>query len=339
MQIENKTPFDVQFVLAFGVSGREQIVMVVKGTYDFPAGIGHIAPLSEAQKPIFDADVLGDNPEKNAAVFETDLSWFKPKADVLVHGPAIAPGGRPATSVNVGVRVGAWSKSMTITGQRIWLKSGIGSRISDPRPFAMLPISYDSAWGGVDVHPKEKTRIATFEDNPVGVGFYPYRTEIETAPLPTSSVLGSKITDREGSHRPMAFGPIGRAWLPRRKYAGTYDDAWLDHRMPLMPKDFDMRFFQAAAEDQQIPYPKGGEPIELLNLTNEGRFGMLMPQEKITATFHRKRGPVSQKVLNMDTILLLSAERKLCLTWRTRFSLDRDLHDLDEIIVQRTQLQ
>ena len=25
----------------------------------------------------------------------------------------------------------------------------------------------------------------------------------------------------------MAFGPIGRAWQPRLKYAGTYDQKWL----------------------------------------------------------------------------------------------------------------
>ena len=43
-----------------------------------------------------------------------------------------------------------------------------------------------------------------------------------------------------------AFGPVGRHWEPRVRYAGTYDDRWTEDRMPLLPKDFDDRFHNAA---------------------------------------------------------------------------------------------
>ena len=33
-------------------------------------------------------------------------------------------------------------------------------------------------------------------------------------------------------------------WLPRRAWAGTYDDAWRISRAPYLPADFDARFFQ-----------------------------------------------------------------------------------------------
>jgi hypothetical protein len=132
----------------------------------------------------------------------------------------------------------------------------------------------------------------------------------------------------------MALGPIGRSWLPRRSYAGTYDQAWLDDRMPLLPNDFDDRYFQSVPPDQQVAFPQGGEPVELVGLTTEGRLTMHLPREVISVTFQRKSGSFSQKLPLLDTVQFLTDERKFCLTWRTRFACDRDIHDLAEIVIR-----
>jgi hypothetical protein len=62
---------------------------------------------------------------------------------------------------------------------------------------------------------------------------------------------------------------------------------------------------------------------------------MSLPRETISVTFRRKAGPFSQRTAVLDTVQLLTDERKLCLTFRTRFACDRDIHDLSMIIIRR----
>jgi hypothetical protein len=335
VQVENQTPLSADLNFTFERTGQELVVIAIKATYDFPVR-QHDVRLSDQQRPLLAADILGPDPATNAPLFDNDFAPIKRKCDVLCQGSARAPDGRPSTSVVVGIRLGAWRKALQVTGARSWLKSAFGHRISDPQPFLTAPIGYDWAWGGVDPDPSTKGNAKTCEENPSGVGYYPFRKDfLDDAPLPMTSELNDAVRDVIGPHRPMAFGPIGRAWLPRRAYAGTYDDAWLNNRMPLLPYDFDDRYFQSAPPDQQIAFPVGGEQIELVNLTDEGRLHMSLPRETISVTFRRKAGPFSQRTAVLDTVQLLTDERKLCLTFRTRFACDRDIHDLSMIIIRR----
>jgi hypothetical protein len=183
---------------------------------------------------------------------------------------------------------------------------------------------------------KSNQLFSTFEYNPAGVGYYPNRKDLHGAALPITAELGKIVEDTSGPYRPMAFGPLGRTWLPRRSYVGTYDDAWLAERMPLVPDDFDDQYFQAAPPDQQIPFPKGEIPVELVNLTPQGRTKFRLPEEEVIVTFKRRSGPLSQRIANLDTILLLPEKRKVCLTWRSRFVLNRDLFEICEVVVRAT---
>jgi hypothetical protein len=335
MRLENPTAFDAKVTTAFSKTGREIVVLAVKGTFDIPTRGEDEVGLSKVQMPLLLADVSGNDPAMDALVAENDFAPFKPRCDVLCDGPAISFEERPVTTLNVEIRVGGWGKAFAVYGSRIWLRGGSGDRISDPRPFVEQAITYDLAWGGVDPDPNDPTRAATCEENPAGIGYYPNRSGLEGAPLPITAELGQVVTDRIGPHRPMAFGPVGRNWLPRRRFAGTYDGAWLDHQAPFLPADFDDRFHQAAPPDQQIPFPQGGEPVELVSLTPEGRLRFRLPRDRVVVTFCRKAGPVTSQIANLDTILFLTGAKKLCLTWRARFFTDRDLHDLSRIIVRR----
>jgi hypothetical protein len=68
----------------------------------------------------------------------------------------------------------------------------------------------------------------------------------------------------------MSFGPMSRNFKSRIPFAGTYDARWLEERVPYFPEDFDYRYFQCAAVDQQMPFPVGGEDVLLENLTPDG---------------------------------------------------------------------
>jgi hypothetical protein len=338
MRLENVTPFDANLTVSFDRTGRESVVVVAKATFELPADPGGDAVLAAEQLPLLTADEFGPDPATDAPRFENDFAPFKPKCDVLVHGRAHAPQGAPVTSVGVGVLVGEWSKRLTAHGPRIWLKSATGHRISDRRRFVTQEIGYDQAFGGVDPDPDDPARAASFEENPAGVGFYPHRTTLEGLPLPNTAAFGEVIEDRLGPHRPMALGPLGRNWLPRRLYCGTYDEAWQQTRMPFLPDDFDSRYFQAAPPDQQIAFPHGGERIELVGLSPEGRIATRLPALQVTVTFERKSGRFTQKVAALDTLLLLPEERRMCLTFRSHLATERDMFEIAQLIVRATGL-
>lgn len=336
MRIENTTPFETELTGTFETSAHEAVVVAAKATFELPREPDGACVLAEDQVPLFFADEFGADPETDATVYENDFAPFKPRCDVLARGPAVAPNGRPATELAVGIRLGNWSKSFAVHGSRIWLRGATGYRVSDKRPFTRQDIGYDHAFGGTDPDPSDPSRAATFERNPCGVGFYPLRPDREGLALPNTSELRREITDHLGPHDPMAFGPLGRSWLPRRTFAGTYDEAWLEHRMPFLPNDFDARYHQAAAPDQQVPYPNGGERLEIVHLSAVPRIRTHLPRAQVLMTFQRKSGRATQKVANLDTVLLMPDTFRLCLTWRAKLVCERDLFEIDSIVVSAT---
>jgi hypothetical protein len=336
MRLENTTPYAANFTLALDKQGHEQIVLVTKATFVLSDTRGTPTLVADRQLPLFEADTFGADPARDATVFETDFAHFRPRCDVLCHARAHAPNGQPATSVDVGIRLGQWAKKFTAHGSRIWLRSASGHVPSDKRPFLQQDIGYDHAYGGIDPEAEDPALAKTFQENPVGLGYYPNSLNREGMALAQTSEFGLDAVSPDGGFTPMAFGPVGRSWLPRRTFGGTYDDAWLDNRVPLLPMDFDDRYFQASAADQQIPYPTGGEPVELVNLSPEGRLSGEIPRLQIVVTFERKSGRVTQRIANLDTVLFLPEDRCMCLTWRTRITAERDLFEFARaVIVER----
>lgn len=332
MHIENLTPFDAQFTLAFDPEGREMVVILCKATYDIPADPDLPCTKSAKQVPLQMADALSDGPTL-CPVLETDFVPFKPFCDIVVIGPAQAPGGRPVSALAVDVQVGSWAKSFHVIGPRVWQKRYAGFEISEPQLFVDQPIGYEQAWGGAEPHPTREGHFATVETNPSGVGYHPYSTDITGKPLPNTQEVGRAVDRVTGSFVPMALGPIGRVWLPRRQYAGTYDDTWQNHRMPFPPRDLDARFFQSAPPDQQIIYPKGGEAFRLRGLLSDGDLAGQLPAKKVAFRFVRKSGRMTQKVGQLDTLVFMPAERKLTMVWRANLIPDRDIFDLKEVLV------
>jgi hypothetical protein len=334
MHLENTTPFNSALTVAFEPSGRELVVVVCKATFDISREGGPCQE-AEVQRALLFGDETGPDPALSAPVMENDFAPHKPACDVMSVGRAFAPGGRPVSEINASLRVGPMSKAFRVHGERIWLKGMEGHFISDSRPFLSQEIGYDHAWGGVDPHRVHKDRFATCEANPAGRGYYPNRDDLSGLPLPNTEALDQRVKRSDGDYRPMALGPIGRTWLPRRNFAGTYDERWQRERMPFPPTDLDSRYFQAAPPDQQIPYPRGGEPFRLVNLSPHGDLEGQLPAVDILMRFERKSGRFTQKIANLDTVVFLPEEDQLCLTWRAHLRPDRDMFDLGKIVVFR----
>jgi hypothetical protein len=335
MIVMNETPFVTGWTVGFQPDGREVVVLAVKATYRLRLGNRPEPRLADEQQPLLEADEFGVDPACDAPVSENDFALFKPSCDILVSAKAYSPREKFVTRVEVGVLVGAWRKVFAVVGKRHWRKSMIGTSMTAPEPFQCQKITYDVAFGGTDVDPTEPSRVQTYLENPVGQGFCHFKANLEGLALPLTEEAAKPVSDPTGEYQPMAFGPVGRNWFPRFKYGGTYDEAWLQEKIPFLPDDFDYRYFQAAPLDQQIAYPAGGEPIVLANLTQEGRLESRVPTESIFVSFVRKRGESSDIQANLDTILIDAENDRLCLTWRAVCPLHRDPFELREMVVER----
>ena len=273
MELINSTRMVAGYTMGMEPSGRELLVVVIKGTFRIPVQSGETLRLHEEQQPLVMSDVFFAEPGLSAPRYEVDFAPRKHRCDVLLNATAYAPEGRPATRVTVGARIGSWSKSFDVVGDRVWEAGlgGIGASVATP--FVQMPIRYDRAFGGTDNKSDDPADHVAYLPNPVGRGFHKRLKSawIDGSPLPNTQESDRAVSWVDGDYRPMSFGAIGRHWEPRYKYAGTYDQHWLDHVFPFLPADFDEQYYQAAPLDQQLPKPLGELAAQWIGVDASGR--------------------------------------------------------------------
>jgi hypothetical protein len=270
-------------------------------------------------------------------MYEVDFAPRKPRCDILLLGSAYAPGGRPAQRVPVGLRIGNWKKTFMVVGKRHWETGLAGVCATAPEPFTVLPFSYDVAFGGVDNHHKDASKHAAFMRNPIGRGFHKHLKGewVDGSPLPNTEEINRPVDKPDGEYEPMAFGPVGRGWEQRIKYAGTYDQDWIDNTFPFLPADFNDAYYQAASLDQQTAFPQGGEEVVLVNLTTEGRLAFKLPIIEVPVVFFRKKGERHETQAVLDTIVIESNKRVFSLTWRASLPLKKNMFEIPQVLTGR----
>jgi hypothetical protein len=335
VELLNATGMEAAYTLGLDPDGRERVVVVVKGTFEIPPA-GQPARLAGEQAPLVMADEFTGVPGFSAVLNESEFAPFKPRCDVLVNGSAHAPYGRPAERVTVGLRVGTIEKFFDVVGDRVWEDGPLGPQPSAPTAFTSVPITYDRAWGGVDVDPEDPERVDAYMANPVGVGHYPLSGGVVVGQqLPNTAELGVSIDAYTGGHRPMSFGAIGRQFASRYPLAGTYDQDWVDHVFPFLPADFDPLYFQAAPPDQQMDYPRGGEWVELIGLTPEGRTVFQLPNVEVPVEFTDRDFQRSQTSAVIDTVVLEPDRGRFTMVWRASRPLVENIFELTQCVVGR----
>jgi hypothetical protein len=335
MQLLNATKMVAGYTMGLQPDGRELLVVVVKGTFSIPKDEKQEPKLAPNQVPLVTADVFTGEPGFSAPLYENDYAPGKAKCDVLFNGSAYAPGGKPVERVNVSVRVGSWSKSFDVVGNRVWQAGALYIAVSKPEPFAVMPISYNNAWGGVDKSQEDPAKHYYYSLNHAGVGYHEYTSGkyMDGKPLPNTEESGSKISNPKGKYRPMALGPIARAWEPRPKLAGTYDQKWLDNVFPFLPADFKKEYYQAAPPDQQIDYPKGGEQVELVNLTPAGLGRFHLPKRALPVEFNLRDKQRKETNALLDTIVIEPDLGRFMINWRATLPLRRNIFEVLRLVV------
>jgi hypothetical protein len=340
MELINATRMVAGYTMGLEPSGRELLVVVIKGTFRFPQAdepITHFA-LHEKQPPLVMADTFTGEPGLSAPLYEVDFAPRKPRCDILLLGSAYAPRNRLATRVDVGLRVGNWSKSFTVVGPRQWDCGLATLRATSPEPFLSQPISYNVAFGGSDLHHDDPAQHTAYMANPVGCGFHKHlRKEwVDGKPLPNTEESDQSVTDPNAKYRPMSFGPVGRGWEPRSRLAGTYDDEWREKHFPFLPPDFDEGYFQAAPADQQVPldfFKDGPVDVTLSNLTPEGITQFTIPQLMAPVHVFPKKGEREDYTATLDTVLIEPDLQRFSLTWRIARPLKKSMHEIARVMV------
>ena len=333
MDLLNATKMQAGYTMGMQPDGREFLVVAVKGTFTLPKN-GEEARLSDEQVPLVEADVSTGEPGYSATLYESDYALRKPRCDVLLNGSAYAPRGKPATKVPVSLKVGPVAKAFNVVGNRFWEKNLTGVNATPPKPFTVMPISYDNAFGGSDNTHENESKHKAHMMNPIGVGFHANLNEefINGKPLPNTEELKHPVTEPIGKYKPMSLGSIGRGWEPRYKFAGTYNQNWIDNVFPFLPSDFKDAYYQAAPLDQQIDYLRGGEEVVLQNLTPEGYTRFQIPQVQVPVAFFFKKRETQKTNGVADTLVLEPNKDCFTITWRASIPLKKNMFEVIQVL-------
>lgn len=336
MELINATRMSAGYNIGLELSGRELLVVVIKGTFVLPKP-GEEVRLHDEQLPLVMADTFTGEPGFSAPVYEVDFAPRKHACDVLLVGSAHAPEGRQVRRTSVGLRVGPMEKACDVVGDRVWQAGITGISASAPQPFTKMPITYDVAFGGADRNSEDESEHDAYLLNPVGRGFHKHLKNawVDGKLLPNTEEPGQSVSFPTKKYKPMAFGPLGRGWPQRARFAGTYDQQWLDEVFPFLPKDFDERYYQAVPEDQQVPIPKGPMEVVLSGFTPDGGRRFVLPHFEAPVQVFPKRGKREAYFAALDTIVFEPNQERLTLTWRVTRPLKKSIFEIAQVVAGR----
>ena len=260
-----------------------------------------------------------------------DESQPKARGEVLVSGSAFAPAGEPARAVmcELSVTRGAArlvSKKVAVWGDRYWQ----GDKVSEAKPFESMPVDWAHAYGGEG-----------YARNPSGKGFAPLVTEhgkLDVLPnIEDPKRLITSVSDRP---EPAGFGGYDLS-LPQRfeKLGKTYDARWLQTLFPGPAEDFDVGYYNAAPDGQQLDGFFEGDEIVSVEGMHPGkrRIEFTVPRLVVRAfvTQAGEDGPQFRAIsTRLDTIHLLPALERAALVYRGTLAVaEDDADDIEHLII------
>ncbi|MCP5078634.1 MAG: DUF2169 domain-containing protein [Psychromonas sp.] len=326
LQVNNTTPFVAEIATFPNEQGIDSLYVIVKATFIMGAELS----LADVQVPPQMGDDYWGEPGLSSIKNLSDFHIGKSNTDIIMQGNACSKDHQQVQQLDVQLVVGQVQKTVRVFGDRVW-QNGLPSV---PTPFESMPLVYERAFGGQ--HEVDETDILVEERNIIGCGFVGKRTieEMEGLALPNIEDPNQLIQNIKDTPTPAGFAPCSSDWLPRRQWAGTYDELWQTTRAPYLPEDFDKRFLNAAHPDLIYPgYLQGGEPIIIKNMHPEGDIQFNVPQVKMScnAIVASKAIPLT---LNIETLTLEPNKQFLSMVWLAPFECDKKLLKIKGIEVK-----
>lgn len=344
-RLDNQTPFPSQYFQMMDVMDQVFHVVVLRQTFDLQQLDENSTPiLAQFQDPLCTEDQFYDRPDNSSLIQESDLAPFKPRCDLLFnHVTAYAPTDKPLPSWPIRVQLGDWQKMLTVTGPRYLERTLTGGwTLTPPQPSSQMDIRYEHAWGGTCRIPVNAPsddaaeQLWPYPANTVGCGFAPKDwlklSQVADVDAPQIEPFKQPFTEQHAARQdyPVAgLGAISRWWQPRLQLAGTYDEFWKQSRWPRLPEDFEFDYWNCAPEDQQIPYPTGGEEVVLHGLRPEGELRFQLPTRPVTLLLHLEAGVPLLKPMAIDTVIFNLKTMRLSLVYRAVVAAAADVAAMD----------
>jgi hypothetical protein len=334
LEIQNRTSFEAAVVPSQNKEGYDYAVITVKGTFEIGKNAKDL-PIAEAQAPIVWSDEHYGEPGQSSVKYESDIFPSKKGTDVILLGHAYASK-KSDKWVDVGLQIGTLSKNVRVFGNRYWHRSVVSWGWSEPAPFERIPLMYEKAFGGMDTSDPNPGKHGYEKRNPVGTGFNlsGIKERLEGLPFPNLEDPQELICSWKDRPSPAGFGFIGRNWEPRVNYAGTYDESWQKKRCPLLPEDFDERYYNGASPGLiGNPSLKAGAAVQITNAFKTGVLAFNLPKRSIDATVWIK-GKETVHTLTMDTVIIEPDEMRILLVWRATVPCFRQFLYIDRVRIK-----
>ena len=334
MDVINPTPFEVAPAAIADLDGADLLVVVFKATYMLD-GQGGMAP-AEAQREVALGDEFVGDPGTSSLAYASDISIGKTSTDVILTGSAY-PSRAGDREGEVGIQVGAARASIRVFGDREW-QSALGvTRMSRPAPFESIPLTYERAAGGTDTTPSAERDHAFDPRNPVGVGFRASRSRrlVDASRLPNFERPDALIRTPDDQPAPAPIGFVAPGWAPRSGFAGTYNELWSQTRSPLLPSDFDVRFFDVAPPGLTIPGRlRGNEHGAAMGVSPYGLLRFTLPSLTPSAEVTGRTSGSRQLELALDRVVVdgdAGLHGEVVLVWSSSLRVSCGFHDLQAI--------
>jgi hypothetical protein len=329
LQLDNQTPFQAVLSVLPDRTGVDTLHVIIKATLTLRPKLS----LAPVQVPVTLADEYHADPTESSLKQVSELHIGKPGTDVLLVGRAWAPAGQMVAETWVRLAVAERQKTIRVMGDRTWRQDGTPTA---PEPFEAMPLVWERAFGGVQQLPD---RMLAEERNPIGVGFAGTRRaqELVGHPVPNLEDPATPLAQAGQLCMPACLAPSAPHWLPRRAFAGTYDERWQRTRAPYLPADFDPRFLNCAAPEMTFDrYLQGGESIEVRGAAPDGPISFTLPVANLQVAV-KIDGSLEHPSAELETILLEPDENRACLTWRARLPCDRKVLKIEQVAVTRNR--
>ncbi|GME48182.1 MULTISPECIES: DUF2169 domain-containing protein [unclassified Pantoea] len=303
-------------------------VLVARVSYDLDIITGKLT-LCEDQGDLVEQDHYYDEAGTSSVRFESDLAPYKPRLDVVINGTAWAPEDKPVRHFSAGARIGDFTRLLNVYGPREWRKMVATWHLTDAKPVTHVDLRYEFAQGGF--YRLEKGEELASSVNSVGRGWLPAKAQkelkLQHIPAPQFELLPHPVKNIEDENLPAGFGFYGRGWHPRITFAGTYDEAWKQHRHPFLPADFRFDYWCGAHPWMQFPLPKPMTyiPVTLKNLISHQeksgqQIDFSVPVETLFAFVTTQQGAGLTYDLQLDTLVIDLPTRKVHCSYRVVFS-------------------
>lgn len=317
--IYNNTRFqvaDLLHVWSEPEGGSDVVTLVVKATFSILED-GRCVPAEEQVAIRYNEELTGEKDDAPSALLPADVVPEKHGSDVIVSGHAYFDAG--ATQVTTNVQIGDVSAPLLVHGPR-YFESVLGSvRIGPAQRVDRVPLVYEKAYGGMS---EDLQHVE--ERNPAGVGVTSNAKLLDGKPAPQIEHPNKPHQSGKDSHAPVGYAPIMPYWEPRRSHFGTLDDSYFKQRMPLLPKDFSLRYHNQAHPSLVLNRRlQAGETLNLLGVTPERLLRFQLPAWPLTIRAFRDQGPTELRRPAPDTVIVQPENRRVEMVLRERYRLLR----------------